>query len=118
MLPRVHHERDDWDPMHVWRRLKGKPLDFVPSDLPANAPVDNRHGSFMVDATDGARFYWPKGGTGHFSESILRGEATKAMNKRGKARTNAINAVGVGLVWPVALALEVACQGFGQMSQR
>ncbi len=108
----INHEEPGWDRLGLWRRLEGKPPRFVPRDMPRHVPVDEKHGSWTLDAADGSRFFVPKGGTPHYSETVLLAEARKSTNKISKGRSRTLNILGPLIFWPMAVTLSAAQPSF------
>lgn len=88
----VDHEKDDWNPLGIWRRVSGQPPTYVPVDMPKSVAMAEAHGTWFIDASDGYRFFVPKNGTPEYNEEVLKGEAAKITNRRTRGENLARNA--------------------------
>lgn len=88
----VDHEKDNWNPLGVWRRSHSDPPTYIPVGTPKALSLTEKNGTWFVDAADGWRFFVPKGGVPDYPEGVLLGEARKITNTRTagqNARRNA-----------------------------
>jgi hypothetical protein len=98
----IDHEKDHWNFLGLWRRVgKAKPAIYAPTEMQASVPLDEKHGVWVVDVVDGARFFVPNNGTSRYPASVLKIEATKVTNRTTKGR----NAVRNGAVAALIMAL-------------
>lgn len=79
------------------------------------APVDDAHGTWIVDVADKSRFYVPKGGTPKYSEEVLKAEAGKVTNHVSKTRRRIGGTIGILIFYPLCCGLTFLQQGFRNM---
>lgn len=78
----VDHEKDNWNPLALWRRVRSDPPTYIPVGTPKALSLTETSGTWFVDAADGWRFFVPKGGVPGYPEGVLLGEARKITNTR------------------------------------
>jgi hypothetical protein len=109
----VDHEEDNWNPLGIWKKASDDPPTYRPTDMPASVPLHESRGTWFIDASDGYRFFVPRGGTAKYTEGLLKGEAAKITNRRTRTGNTARNAVR-GLGYPAILPM----LGFGTASPK
>jgi hypothetical protein len=106
----IDHDKDNWNYLGLWRRVgKAKPAIYAPAEMAATVPLDAKHGVWIVDANDGARFFVPNNGTSQYPASTLKIEARKVTNRTTKGRNAVFN--GTAGVLGVALSPLALLQG-------
>lgn len=78
----VDHEKDDWNPLGLWRRVQSAPPAYIPVGTPKELSLTAENGTWFVDAADGWRFFVPQDGVPGYPEGLLLGEARKITNTR------------------------------------
>lgn len=111
----INHDEPGWDRLGLWRRLEGSPPCYVPKDMARQAPVDEAHGTWIVDVADKSRFYVPKGGTPKYSEAVLKAEAGKVINHVSKARRRIGGTIAILICYPLVCGITFLQQGFRNM---
>lgn len=100
----VDHSHDNWNYLGLWRRVGDHPPSFAPVDSAKSSVIDEAHGTWVVDAEDGWRFFVPNGGTARYPEDSLLAEAGKVTNRFSKSKTIRRDIGASILVTPLVVA--------------